>query len=147
MGEAVPAAYRQLAELDRVVRKAVADAGVDQRIVELVKVRASMLNGCSFCVDLHSHEAREKGEDEQRLLLLAAWPHAAHLYTEQEQAALVLTEALTRLPDARDVPDAAYERAAAAFTPEQLAAVAWVATTINTFNRLGVLGRKTPPKR
>jgi AhpD family alkylhydroperoxidase len=126
------------------VEKAAADAGLDQRLIELVKIRASMLNGCAFCLDMHARDARKLGETERRIFLLGAW-RETDLYTEQERAALALTDAMTRLSQTQDVPDEVYEQATAAFTEEQYRVVAWAVTVINAFNRLGVASRKPLP--
>jgi AhpD family alkylhydroperoxidase len=128
------------------LEKYVQSSGLDKRLYELVKIRASQLNGCAYCVDLHSHDARALGESEQRVVLVAVWREAG-VFTAQEQAALALTESLTQLSSAREVPDDVYEQAREAFTPEQFGAVAWAATTINAYNRLGVLGQMHPPAR
>nr|WP_092528960.1 carboxymuconolactone decarboxylase family protein [Amycolatopsis arida] len=142
---ALPDAYRTLLTLHQGVEKAAADAGLDQRLIELVKIRASQLNGCAYCVDLHARDARRLGETERRIFLLSTW-WETDLYTEQERAALALTEAMTRLSERQDVPDDVYERALAVFTEAQYVAVAWAATVINAFNRLGVTSHKPLPR-
>jgi AhpD family alkylhydroperoxidase len=141
---AFPEAYEQLLGLHKIVTDAAAEAGLDPKLIELVKIRASQLNGCAYCLDLHSHDARERGEDERRLYVLSSWRETT-FFTEQEQAALALTEAMTRLPDHQDVPDDVYDRAAEVFTERQLTVVVWAATVINTFNRFGVTGRTPLP--
>lgn len=141
---ALPQGYKHLAALHTTVQKAAADAGLDQRVIELVKIRASQLNGCAYCIDAHTRDARKLGETERRLYLLNAW-RETDLYTEQERAALALTEAMTLLPAHRDVPDEVYRQATAVFTEEQYAAVAWAATLINALNRLGVTSHKPLP--
>jgi AhpD family alkylhydroperoxidase len=142
---ALPDAYQQLRGLHATVEKAAANAGLDQRLIELVKTRASMLNGCAFCIDMHSRDARKLGESERRLYLLSAW-RETDLYTEQERAALALTEAMTRLPENQDVPDDVYEQATSTFTEEQYVAVAWAVTVINAFNRVAVTSRPQLPE-
>jgi AhpD family alkylhydroperoxidase len=137
-------AYRQLLQLHALVEKAAADAGLGQRIVELVRIRSSMLNGCAFCLDLHTRDARKLGETERRIYLLSAW-READLYTEQERAALALTDAMTRLSENQDVPDEVYAQATGVFTEDQYRALAWTITVINAFNRLSVTSRKQPP--
>src|SRR5208282_3629196 len=118
--------------------------GVDQRLIELVKIRASMLNGCSFCLDMHARDARKLGESERRIYLLGAWRETS-LYTAQERAALALTEAMTRLSETQDVPDQVYDQAVRVFTEAQYRVVAWAITVINAFNRLSVTSRKALP--
>jgi len=96
------------------------------------------------CVDQHSTDARKGGESERRVFLIAAWPES-RLYTDTERAALALAEAMTRLPEVRDVPDDVYQQATGAFTEEQFAVLAWAITAINAWNRLGVLGHMELP--
>jgi AhpD family alkylhydroperoxidase len=136
--------YQQLLRLHTLVEMTAADAGLDQRLIELVKIRSSMLNGCAFCLDMHTRDARKLGETERRIYLLGAW-READLYSEQERAALALTDAMTRLSETQDVPDEVYAQAAGAFTEDQYRAVAWTITVINAFNRLSVTSRKPPP--
>ncbi|RCH68278.1 carboxymuconolactone decarboxylase family protein [Streptomyces sp. SDr-06] len=115
----------------------------DPALAELVMIRASQLNHCAFCLDMHLGLAREAGEAEERLDLLGAWEEAGGLFTERERAALALTEAVTVLTD-RFVPDAVYARAAAHFTDTQLAHLIAVITVINSWNRLMVTRRTAP---
>jgi AhpD family alkylhydroperoxidase len=140
----LPHARTHLGALNTTVAKASADAGLDQRLIELVKIRVSQLNGCAFCLDMHTADARQLGETERRLSLITAW-RETDLYTEQERAALALAEAMTRLPEHQDVPDEVYEQATGAFTEQQYVAVAWAVTVINAFNRLGVTSRTPLP--
>ncbi|WP_158888174.1 carboxymuconolactone decarboxylase family protein [Amycolatopsis anabasis] len=141
----LPEAYQQLLALNTSVEKAAANAGLDPKLVELVKIRASQLNGCAFCLDMHTHDTLKQGEDERRIFVLPAW-RETELYTEQERAALALTEAITKLAATQDVPDDVYEAAMAVFTEEQVVTVVWAATVINAFNRLSVTARKPLPK-
>lgn len=136
--------YQRLLELYALVDKAAADAGLDQRLTELVKIRGSMLNGCAFCLDLHTRATRRIGETERRIYLLSAW-RETNLYTEQERAALALTDAMTLLPQTQDVPDEVCAQAASVFTEDQYRAVAWTITVINAFNRLSVTSREPLP--
>ncbi|TQI94540.1 AhpD family alkylhydroperoxidase [Amycolatopsis cihanbeyliensis] len=144
LSPALPGAFKELRGLEQTVAKAAADAGLDQGLLELIKIRASQLNGCAFCLDVHARDARKAGESDRRIVLLAAWRETA-LYTEQERAALALTEAMTRLAQTQDVPDEVYEQATAVFTEQQYAAVGWAIALINTLNRLGVTSRKELP--
>lgn len=143
-GPAVPAAYQAMLSLAAVVEKAATDAGLDRLLVKLVKLRASQLNGCAFCLDMHSAEALKAGEDPRRIFVLEAW-RETDLYSEQERAALDLTEAMTALTDTHGVSDEVYERAMGAFTEAQYAAVHWVIVTINSWNRLAIPGRPELP--
>ncbi|MGV9803246.1 carboxymuconolactone decarboxylase family protein [Mycobacterium sp. NPDC003449] len=119
---------------------------VDPAIGELIKIRASQINHCAFCLDMHTRDARKQGETEQRLALVAAWEEAGDLFTEQEQAALALTEAITELGHG-GVSDAVYERAAAAFTERELGQVISMAVTINAWNRINATVRMPLPRR
>jgi AhpD family alkylhydroperoxidase len=110
--------------------------GVEPHIAELVKIRASQINGCANCLQMHTREARAKGESEARIYLLDAWRESS-LYDERERAALAWTEALTRLPDAR-APDAVYEALQAQFTEEEQVALTLLIVTINGWNRIAV---------
>ena len=121
------------------VRRAVEDAGLDRRLVELVNVRVSQINGCSYCLDVHVRDALQEGESVQRLAVLPAWRETG-LFSDEERAALTLAELVTNLPGAHE-SDREYSAAADVFTPEQLSAVTWVAITINTFNRISILSR------
>jgi alkylhydroperoxidase family enzyme len=100
-----------------------------------------MLNGCAFCLDLHTRNAGRLGESGRRIYLLGAW-RETDLYAGQERAALALTDVMTRLPETQDVPDEVYARAASVFTEDQYRAVAWTITMINAFSRLNVTSRK-----
>ncbi|MEV0369913.1 carboxymuconolactone decarboxylase family protein [Streptomyces sp. NPDC050636] len=120
-----------------------AKRGLDPTLVELVKIRASQVNHCAFCIDMHIKDARKAGETEERVYLLNAWEEATGFYTEKEQAALALTEAITVLTDGF-VPDDVYERAAAHFEEAELAQLIALITTINAWNRFGVSTRMAP---
>ncbi|OBF29998.1 carboxymuconolactone decarboxylase family protein [Mycobacterium sp. ACS4331] len=126
---------------------AAATKGVDPTLAELIKIRASQLNHCAFCLDMHSHDARKQGETEQRIYLLSAWEEAGSLFTEKEQAALALTEEMTDLTRGGHVSDAVYTRAAEVFTEEELAHVIALITVINSWNRFSVSTRVRPPRR
>jgi AhpD family alkylhydroperoxidase len=135
-----PAMYRAMLGLD----KAAARNELPPPLVELVKLRASQINGCVYCVDMHSHDAKAAGESDLRLHGLAVW-HEAEFYTEQERAALLFTEALTRLADGTDrVPDAVWQQAAKHFDDASMAALIMIVTTINAWNRICVATRMTP---
>ncbi|BBZ36703.1 carboxymuconolactone decarboxylase family protein [Mycolicibacterium confluentis] len=126
---------------------AVTEKGVEPTLAELIKIRASQLNHCAFCLDMHSHDARKQGETEQRIYLLSAWEEAASLFTEKEQAALALTEEMTDLTRGSHVSDDVYARAAEVFTDEELAHVIGLITVINSWNRFSVSTRVRPPRR
>jgi AhpD family alkylhydroperoxidase len=114
---------------------------VEPVVRELVKLRASILNGCAYCIDLHSRKARKAGESEQRLYALAAW-HDAPFFSERERAALALTDAVTLVAET-NVPAEVYERAARYFDSEELAHLIWQIATINVWNRISIATRAT----
>lgn len=132
-----PGVYRAMVALDRA-----ASEGVDPVLAELVKIRASQLNHCAFCLDMHIKDARAAGEREDRIYLLNAWEEATGYYTERERAALALTEAVTLLPGG--VPDEVYERAAGQFEEAELAQLIALILTINAWNRIAVTTRALP---
>jgi AhpD family alkylhydroperoxidase len=112
---------------------------LEPALLELVKVRASQINGCGFCIDMHTKDARLDGETEQRLYMLNAWWETS-LYTEREQAALAWTEAVTRL-EGQSVPDDVYERARLQFNEEELACLTLAVVAINGWNRFNIAFR------
>jgi len=134
--DVMPGAMKAMVALVRDVRR----SPLEQSLVELVKIRASQLNGCAYCVDTHVRAARARGESEQRLQLLAVWPDAP-CYSERERAALRWCEEVTLIGDAH-ASDAAYAEAARAFTEEELVALTYVIVSINGFNRLAVAFRQ-----
>ncbi|MFJ4241924.1 carboxymuconolactone decarboxylase family protein [Streptomyces iakyrus] len=118
------------------------EAKLEPELLELVRIRASQINGCAFCLDLHTGDARERGETEQRIYTLNAWRETP-FFTERERAALALTEAVTLVHDGR-VPDAVYAEAAGVFDENQIAALIWAATVINAYNRIAIATRMVP---
>lgn len=118
------------------LNKAVEDSGLERSLIHLVKLRASQINGCSFCVDMHAREARQDGETEQRLYLVAAWRESP-LFSDRERAAFAWTEAVTQISHG-GVPDALYDQARAQFNEKELVQLTMVIAVINTWNRLSV---------
>ncbi|MEU6453175.1 carboxymuconolactone decarboxylase family protein [Streptomyces sp. NPDC047065] len=133
-----PEVWKAMLRLDKA-----ATQGLDPKLGELVKVRASQLNHCAFCLDMHTKDALAAGESVERIVQLAAWDESRHFYTEKELAAIELTEAVTVLTDGF-VPDAVYEKAAAHFDEPELAQLIAAITVINAWNRFGVTCRLTP---
>jgi AhpD family alkylhydroperoxidase len=121
--------------------KVVTDSGLPMTTQELVKIRASQINGCGFCLDMHTKEAAAAGETAQRLHMVAAW-REAKVFTEAERAALELTEQGTRLADGTGVSDEVWENAAKHYDEEQLLALVSLIAVINAFNRLNVMIRQ-----
>ncbi|GGZ94729.1 carboxymuconolactone decarboxylase family protein [Streptomyces bluensis] len=118
------------------------DAKVESEILELIRIRASQINGCAFCLDMHTKDARAQGETEQRIYALNAWRETP-FFSARERAALALTEAVTLVHDGH-VPDAVYAEAAEVFDEEQIAALIWAATVINAYNRIAIATRMVP---
>ncbi|MCF3133894.1 carboxymuconolactone decarboxylase family protein [Streptomyces olivochromogenes] len=136
--EHAPEVYRAMVRLDSAARK-----GLDPTLYELVKIRASQLNHCAFCLDMHTKDALAAGESVERIVQLSAWEESRHFYTEKELAAIELTEAITVLTDGF-VPDEVYERAAKQFEEAELAQLIAAITVINAWNRFGVTTRMAP---
>ncbi|NEA99841.1 carboxymuconolactone decarboxylase family protein [Streptomyces sp. SID13726] len=118
------------------------EAKVEPELLELIRIRASQLNGCAFCLDMHTKDARAADETEQRIYALNAWRETP-FFTERERAALALTESVTLVHDGQ-VPDAVYAEAAEVFDETQLAALIWAATVINAYNRIAIATRMVP---
>ncbi|MGW1717229.1 carboxymuconolactone decarboxylase family protein [Streptomyces sp. GQFP] len=118
------------------------DAKVEPELLELIRIRASQINGCAFCLDMHTKDARAQEETEQRIYALSAWRETP-FFTERERAALALTEAVTLVHDGH-VPDDVYAEAAAVFDEAQVAALIWAATVINAYNRIAIATRMVP---
>jgi len=128
-------AYRAMSQLEQYVRQ----SGLEPSLLELVRMRASQINGCGYCLDMHSKDARVAGETEQRLYLLDAWREAP-FYTPRERAALAWTEALTLIGHGH-VPDDVYTEARGHFTEEELVKLAMAIVAINGWNRLAIAFR------
>jgi AhpD family alkylhydroperoxidase len=138
-----PAFARAMEHLDRTATKELDRVNFDPRLRELVRVRASQLNGCAYCIDMHTKDARAIGETEQRLYGLAAWRETPY-FTARERAALAFTEAVTLVADTH-VPAAAYDAVAAEFEPEEVAALLSLIVTINAWNAISVASRAWVP--
>ncbi|WP_188188897.1 carboxymuconolactone decarboxylase family protein [Nonomuraea sp. SYSU D8015] len=138
LGSLAGEAYKAMAGLDRFV----AASTLPKPLLELVRLRASQINGCVYCVDMHSSDAKQAGESDARLHAVAVWREAP-FFTDQERAALAFTDAATRL-STHDVTDDVWEQAAAHFSEPELAALVVAVATINAWNRMGVATRMTP---
>ena len=125
------------------VEKYLGECGLEPSLMHLVKMRASQINGCAYCLDMHSHDARKIGETEQRLYVLDAWRETP-LFSARERAALAWTEALTLISQTH-APDDAYEEAKAQFNEAELANLTLLIGTINTWNRIAI-GTRMPVK-
>ncbi|MGC4053003.1 MAG: carboxymuconolactone decarboxylase family protein [Paludibaculum sp.] len=131
--EAAPAATRAMYGLETYLRKA---PGLDQSLLELVRLRCSQINGCAYCIDMHTKDARAAGESEQRLYALSAWRETP-FYTERERAALLWSEHLTLISQMH-VPDSVYEQVTAHFSEEELVGLTLAVVAINGWNRFSI---------
>jgi AhpD family alkylhydroperoxidase len=130
--------YHALLGLERYVRT----CGLEPKLIHLVKVRASQINGCAYCIDMHTKDARAGGETEQRLYALSAWRETP-FFTDRERAALAWTEAVTRVADTH-VPDEVFEAVRPHFTEKELVDLTWAVATINAWNRIAISFRAVP---
>jgi AhpD family alkylhydroperoxidase len=133
-----PGVFQAMLGLERQVRK----AGLDRRLLDLVHMRASQINGCAYCLDMHSKDARANGETEQRLYGLEAWRETPY-YSARERAALEWTEALTLVAETH-VPDDVYDRVREQFSEEELVHLTLAVVAINGWNRLNIAARTVP---
>jgi AhpD family alkylhydroperoxidase len=134
-----PAAYQALLGMEMFVRK---QSKLEPALIELVKIRASQINGCAFCIDMHTKDARAEGESEQRIYALSAWEETP-FFTDRERTALALTEAITLIPEGH-VPDEVYEKGRKSFSEEELVNLTLAIITINGWNRLAITFRYVP---
>lgn len=134
-----------LLEAQLALNKAVETSGIEPALLHLVKLRASQINGCAYCVDMHSHEARADGETEARLYLVAVW-RESHAFTARERAAFAWTEAVTLISQG-GVPDALYDEVRAQFPDAELVRLTMAVAVINTWNRLAVAFHSVHPDR
>ena len=138
--EVAPEVYKALFALEQAVQA----SGIDKRLIHLIKLRASQINGCAFCIDMHWKDLRAIGETEQRLYSLDAWRECPW-YSDRERAALEWTEAVTRITEGH-VPDSIYEAVRPHFTDKELADLTFAIATINAWNRLAISARMEPGK-
>lgn len=137
-----PDAYRAILAMERYAR-----AGTqDHALAALVRLRASQLNGCAFCLDMHSAEARAAGVEQRRLDILSAWREAPSFFTDREQAALELTESVTRIGEA-GVPDSVWEDVARLFDKNEIVRLLMIICAINVWNRMAISTHQGLPER
>jgi AhpD family alkylhydroperoxidase len=134
---------RAMAHLDHAATKQLDEVDFDRKLRELVRIRASQLNGCAYCIDMHTKDARAIGETEQRIYALAAWREAP-FFTDRERAALSFTESVTLLAETH-VPARDYNAVASQFSPDEVAALLSLIVTINAWNAIGVSARSWMP--
>lgn len=136
--EVAPDALKGMLELEKYVH----ESGLERTLYELVKTRASQINGCAYCLDMHTKDARKAGETEQRLYALSAWRETP-FYTERERAALAWTETLTLIAE-NEVPDALYEATRKHFSETEIVTLTMAIVAINGWNRLAIAFRSVP---
>ena len=136
--KAAPEAYEAMLALERYLHR----CGLERSLIELVKLRASQINGCAYCIDMHTKDARAAGETEQRLYLLDAWRESP-FYSPRERAALAWTEAVTRVSETH-VPNDVYKEARQHYSEKELVDLNWVVVAINAWNRLAIPFRFPP---
>ncbi len=137
--QAAPDTVKALIALETQIQS----SGLEQSLIELVKTRASQINGCAYCINMHTQDARKHGETEQRLYLLNAWREAP-AYTDRERAALAWTEAVTLISDTH-APDDLYDEVRAHFSDAETVNLTMLIATINAWNRLAIAFRAMPP--
>jgi AhpD family alkylhydroperoxidase len=137
--DAAPEAMKAVRHVEAYIQQ----SGLEKTLIELVKMRASQINGCAYCLDMHSKDARRHGESEQRLYLLNAWAESP-LYTPRERAALAWTEALTRVADTH-APDPVYDEVREQFADKQLVDLTTLIGLVNLWNRLAIGFRYVHP--
>jgi AhpD family alkylhydroperoxidase len=135
-----PGAVQAMSALEAYVRQ----SGLERSLLHLIKIRASQINGCAFCLDMHTREARGDGESEERLYLLSAWREVPD-YSERERAALAWTEAVTLVADGH-VPDDVYQSVSQQFTEKEMVDLTMAVVAINGWNRLSISFRALPAK-
>ena len=139
LGQSAPELYKKVAELDALAMQKVQEAQLNVGFAHLLKLRASQINQCAFCIRMHTQDALKTGETVERIALLNAWRETEY-YDQAEQAALALIEAIT-LISVDQVPDAIYEDALPFLTDAQISAIEWLAIVINAWNRIAVSSR------
>lgn len=137
-GKVAPGAYRAMAGLEHYLH----ESGLEESLLHLIKLRASQINGCAYCLDMHWKDLKSIGENDQRLYELNAWEEAP-FYSERERAALAWTEAVTRVSETH-VPDAVYERVRKHFSEKEIADLTLAIAAINAWNRLAISSRAEP---
>jgi AhpD family alkylhydroperoxidase len=133
MADVQPEAYRLLFEMNKYIIK----SGIDKLQREMIKIRASQINGCAYCVNMHTKDARKLGETEQRIYLMSVWREAPNVFNEEDQLLLAITEEITLIHQ-HGLSDVLYEKAIKLFGEEKTAQIIMAVITINCWNRIGV---------
>jgi AhpD family alkylhydroperoxidase len=124
------------------IEKYIGGCGLEHPLLELIKIRASQINGCAFCIDMHTKDARAAGETEQRIYALSAWRETP-FFTARERAALLWAETVTRISE-RGVPDEVYSEAREQFSEKEIVDLTWAVAAINAWNRIAISFRSVP---
>lgn len=137
VGEGAEAVYAGLHRMAERAEKAALDAGLDKKLIDLIRYRTSQINGCAYCLELHTKDALSIGEDPARLAVISAWEET-EWFDEVERAALELTEAVTEIASVGPMPEEQYERVLNVLGEERYAAVFWMSTVYNSYNRVAI---------
>ena len=140
LNRANPSAYQSLLAMGKSATNAAIDAGIDAKTIELIRIRASQLNGCAYCLRMHTRDAIAQGEDSDRLAVVSAWRETDY-FTPVERSALAATEGMTLVADLQSGRRAENDDELAALTDEQLSAVQWLVIAINAWNRVAIFSR------
>lgn len=139
LGKTAPELFQAVARLDKLASQVASDAGIADGFSHLLRLRASQLNQCAYCVRLHTRDALASGETTDRISVLPAWREAGY-FTEKERAALALVEAVTLIADGQ-VPESVYEEVTTTLSKEEIAAIEWLSIATNTWNRIAISSR------
>lgn len=139
LGKSEPGLYQAVIKLDQLASDALASAGIASGFSHLLRLRASQINQCAFCVRMHTQDALASGESSARIAVLAAWRETDY-FSGKERAALELVEAITMISDGQ-LPDAVYEQAVASLSEDEISSIEWLAVVINTWNRIAISSR------
>lgn len=139
LGKMAPKLYQSMISFDKQVNEHVAASGIEEGFSHLLRLRASQLNGCAFCVRLHTRDALASGESMDRISVLPAWRETEY-FNDKERASLALCEAVTSISDGQ-IPDSVYQCATTALSSEEISAVQWLGVLINAWNRVAISSR------
>lgn len=139
LGKSAPDLYQAVVKLDRLASEFVASAGIAEGLSHLLRLRASQLNQCAYCVKIHTRDALASGESSDRISMLAAWRESQY-FTDKERSAIALTEAVTLIAEGQ-VPEAIYAEAALVLSDQEISAVEWLGVVINAWNRIAIPSR------
>jgi AhpD family alkylhydroperoxidase len=139
LGKFAPALYQAVMGLEKLSAEAVASANIPIGFAHLLRLRASQLNQCAYCVSMHTRDALSRGETRDRISVLPAWRETEY-FTEKERSSLALVESITLISDGQ-VPDAVYEQAVANLSKDEVSAIEWLSVVINAWNRIAISSR------